>query len=127
MYKFEEADYKYCPECECIYPIIFFSKNKIRKDNLVNICKECVSKRDKNRYLENPFYHYYRKKKYREENNFLIYLKNIKYKQNKILNGLCSRCGNKSLYSKTLCYDCVLKQREKNMKNKEEKKWSKMF
>jgi len=44
MKKFEEADYKYCSKCECIYPTICFNKNKGEKDGLYYYCIFCRRK-----------------------------------------------------------------------------------
>ena len=38
--------YKYCPHCECIYPILVFGKNKQQKDGYWCYCKFCEKERN---------------------------------------------------------------------------------
>lgn len=35
--------YKYCPHCECVYPIIFFNYDKSQSDNLDCYCRYCTN------------------------------------------------------------------------------------
>jgi len=41
MKKFEEADYKFCDNCDCIMPIVMFGKNSSEPDGLQHTCREC--------------------------------------------------------------------------------------
>jgi len=63
MRKFEEADYKFCSRCGCIYPVVFFYKNKYNSDGLNEMCMDCRKKEDKKYYQS----HKEERKKYQKK------------------------------------------------------------
>lgn len=80
---------KTCTICKIQKGVSDFNKNKVRKDGLNNICKECSKKRSKLYYQENKEDHkkviFARKKRIRERNQAIL-LDLLKSK-------CCSDCG----------------------------------
>ena len=85
MKKFEEANWKYCPSCECVYPVDYFFKDENRIDKLRCSCKGCDASNSKKYHKEHPGY------------------------VGRI--GICVACGEeKGIHSMGLCRGCYMKK-----------------
>ena len=136
MRKFEEADYKYCPKCECIFPVVCFYKDIKYVDNLCLYCKFCSKQYNKQYYRkpENAFVRsIYHKKRYRSKNGEVALKHNIKAKQrNDVLrmNGMCTKCGKNPinrLRSAWYCTECLNKKKEIGKRKRAEQRFYDSF
>lgn len=79
---------KECPKCKVIKDLIFFGKNKNKKDGLQRVCKLCKSEYDKKFYLKNP-------QAYHSKNNEYSLKKKDYIQRWKKIFGKCIDCGIK--------------------------------
>lgn len=90
MLKFDV--YKKCSICKKRKKLSAFNRNRTRKDDLSNVCRECSKKRSKQYYADNKESHKQvikkRKEKFKEINR--------KYVINYLLNNPCIECGEKN-------------------------------
>lgn len=121
MRKFEEADWKYCPRCKCIYPIDFFYNDKSTYDKLGIYCKSCDYEKRKRHYDNHPLSNTFGVRKFRNQHPFHRKL----YIEKKISNGICRQCNSRSInFSRSvgkcnICLDGAIKY--KRNKRYEEK------
>lgn len=81
---------KICTTCKEKKDSSLFNKNKVRKDGLNNVCRECSNKRSKKHYLDNKEEHRKNVKKRKDS-----LLKDNKNKiMNILINSSCTDCGN---------------------------------
>jgi protein-arginine kinase activator protein McsA len=78
---------KKCYTCSSYKDELQFNKNKVKKDGLNTICKECSKNRSKQYYRENTEHHKKVIKKRKDENDEVVRAKIIKFlKQNPCVN-----------------------------------------
>jgi len=130
MRKFEEADYKYCPSCECIIPLIFFYPDKKETDGFRLYCISCDNEKCRIQHQKtmekHPLFSTLKSKKFFDKNPFYKKMR----RNNLLKKGICANCENNPIdfsRSNYRCTKCLDNEKEKNKLRYEVNKWNKLF
>ena len=116
--------YKYCPRCECVYPIKFFYNNRAQPNGLEQYCKDCKKEYNKENmevYLNAGLCQdcgkpidFLRSFRFCEGCLEKIRIRVSKRRHRLLSLGLCIDCGKRPLYTTYRCYKCTIRNNENN-------------